>query len=73
MEDWWTLLARFSASWEKPQMAPAGHDAEFAGVIAHADSGVGQLPYLLPAQLRPPSARLASILRVFPAPFQGFP
>jgi hypothetical protein len=54
-------------------MAPAGHDAEFAGVIAHADPGVGQLPYLLTAQLRPPSARLRSILRVFLAAFQGFP
>lgn len=59
-------LPRFSASLEKTQMATAGHDAEFAGVIAPADPG-------LSAQLCPPSVRLASILRVFPAEFQGFP
>jgi hypothetical protein len=39
-EDWWSLLARFSAPLEKTQMAPQDNDAEFAGVITHPDPGV---------------------------------
>src|SRR5215467_9209675 len=38
MEDWWTYLPALARRGEKNQMATAGHDAEFPGVIAHADS-----------------------------------
>src|SRR5262249_58793800 len=68
-EDWWTLLARFDTPREKPRWPPRDNDAEFAGVITHADSGVDQLPHGLPAQLRPPPRPLASIL--FPRRFRA--
>ena len=72
-EDWWTLLCPLQCAAGKN---PDGHrgtiDAEFADVIAHADPGVDQLPHGLPVQIRPPSDRLASILRVLPAAFWSF-
>src|SRR5262245_61043511 len=48
-------FARFSAPLEKPRWPPPDNDAECAGVIAHADHGVDQLPHGLPVQIRPPS------------------
>ena len=52
------LLARFSASREKNQMATAGHDAEFAGVIADADSSHTSYPRSL-ARCRPASPQFS--------------
>ena len=61
------LLARFSASREKT-LATAGHDAEFAGVIAHADSSHTSYPRSL-ARYRPASPQFSGFsprrLRVF--------
>ena len=57
MEDWWTYLPALARR-GKNQMATAGHDAEFAGVIAHADSSHTSYPRSL-ARCRPASPQFS--------------